>query len=215
MTNAYSELYIENAQKVLAQIMHYVVYDLDMDYDPYSRLFVQSGVAEQFEKGNPRFVAGMSGTELADQVFCRVTGKGCTVESKPFYERSDAYWTGFTLAWYQWKSNCSFKELFAEIPCSSIAAMYRKYHEMDPEHAADEISRIRMLSAYAEYPALKRLRQQAGMSQRELAETADVPVRTIQQYEQRQKDIRKASYDTVSRLAGALHCSTEQCVGRG
>ena len=79
MTNAYSELYIENAQKVLAQMMHYVVYDLDMDYDPYSRLFVQSGVAEQFEKGNPRFVAGMSGTELADQVFCRVTGKGCTL----------------------------------------------------------------------------------------------------------------------------------------
>ena len=29
MTNAYSELYIENAQKVLAQMMHYVVYDLD------------------------------------------------------------------------------------------------------------------------------------------------------------------------------------------
>ena len=45
MTRAYDELYIDNAQNVLAQMMHYAVYDLDMDYDPFARLFVQSGVA--------------------------------------------------------------------------------------------------------------------------------------------------------------------------
>ena len=70
-----------------------------------------TGAYAQFEKGNPRYVAGMSGTELADEVMRRVTGHGCTIESEPYYDRTEAYWTGFTLAWYQWYDNCSFREL--------------------------------------------------------------------------------------------------------
>ena len=97
MTHAFSELYIENAQRVFAQMTHYVIHDLKMEYDPFFRLFVQSGVAAQFEKGNPRYVAGMSGTELADEVMRRVTGYGCAIESEPYYDRTEAYWTGFKI----------------------------------------------------------------------------------------------------------------------
>ena len=214
MTYAYDELYIENAQRVLAQMMHYVVYDLEIGYDPWCSLFVQSGVARQFGRGNPRFVAGMSGAELADEVLRRVTGHGSTAEARPFYDRSDAYWTGFTVAWYQWRANCSFRELFREVSCSSIAGMYPKYHEMDLEHSAQEIDRLRRLSAYHGTLALKRIREQAGMSQRQLADASGVPVRTIQQYEQGQKDIRKAAFDTVWRLSRSLHCSPEECTVR-
>ncbi len=42
-----------------------------------------------------------------------------------------------------------------------------------------------------------------------LAGQADVPVRTIQQYEQRQKDINKAQAETLLRLARALNCNVE------
>ena len=212
MTHAFSELYIENAQRVFAQMTHYVIHDLKMEYDPFFRLFVQSGVAAQFEKGNPRYVAGMSGTELADEVMRRVTGHGCAIESEPYYDRTEAYWTGFTLAWYQWYDNCSFRELFAEVPCSSIAGMYPKYHEMDLMHSADEIRRLRRLSAYRNRIGLKNKREQSGLSQRDLAEISGVPVRTIQQYEQQQKDIRKAAYETVCCLADALHCTPEDVV---
>ena len=140
MTHAYSELYIENAQKVFGHMLHYVVYDLGMKYDPYCRLFVQSGVADQFGRGNPRFVAGMSGTELADEVLRRVTGHGCDKEPEPYTDRTDAWWTGYTLAWYQWWTSCDFRELFEQVPPSSVAGMYRKYHEMDLQHSADEIT---------------------------------------------------------------------------
>ena len=78
---------------------------------------------------------------------------------------------------------------------------------MDLQHSADEINRLRRLSAYTGSIGLKRLREQAGLSQRELAEASGVPVRTIQQYEQGQKDIRRAAWETVSRLAAALHCN--------
>ena len=209
MIHAYSELYIENAQRVLAQMMHYAVYELELDYDPFARLFLQSGVAEQFGRGNPRYVAGMSGTELAAEVLRRVTGQKQTPAATPCYDRTDAYWTGHTLAWYQWYANVSFRELFSEVPCASIAGMYRKYHEMDLRHAAAEIDRLRRLSAYYCKTGLKVSRERAGLSQRELAAASGVPLRTIQQYEQRQKDLSKASFDTVRRLAGALSCRPE------
>ncbi len=212
MTHAYSEYYIENAQRVLAQMLHYAVYDLKMDYDPYILLFLQSGVADQFEKGNPRYVVGMSGPELADEVIRRVTGHGCPSAGEPYYDRSDAYWTGYTLAWYQWNCGCSFRSLFSEVPCSVIADMYSKYHEMDLLHAADEIDRLRRLSAYGDRLGLKRRRELAGLSQRGLAEASGVPLRTIQQYEQGQKDIRRAAFETVCRMAAALHCRPEECV---
>ena len=56
---------------------------------------------------------------------------------------------------------------------------------------------------------LKSLRTLAEMSQSELAGQAEIPVRTIQQYEQRQKDINKAQGETLLRLARVLHCSID------
>ena len=53
------------------------------------------------------------------------------------------------------------------------------------------------------------MRTLAGLSQSELAGQADVPVRTIQQYEQRQKDINQAQAETLLRLARALNCNVE------
>lgn len=48
------------------------------------------------------------------------------------------------------------------------------------------------------------------MGQRELANSADVPIRTIQQYEQRQKDINHARTDYVVRMAKVLQCESEE-----
>lgn len=57
---------------------------------------------------------------------------------------------------------------------------------------------------------LKALRTLAGLSQSELAELSGVPVRTIQQYEQRQKNINKAQAETLLRLARVLCSSVEE-----
>lgn len=51
---------------------------------------------------------------------------------------------------------------------------------------------------------LKLLRQNAGLSQRELAEQSGVPLRTIQQYEQRRKNINRAQAEYLIMLAKAL-----------
>lgn len=57
--------------------------------------------------------------------------------------------------------------------------------------------------------ALKRFRAYAMLSQGELAERTGIPVRTIQQYEQRQKNINNAKAETIFRLAKALYCNPD------
>ena len=59
---------------------------------------------------------------------------------------------------------------------------------------------------------LKLLRSQLGMSQRELAELSGVPLRTIQQYEQRQKNINNAKAEYIIRLAKVLVCDVEDLI---
>ena len=53
---------------------------------------------------------------------------------------------------------------------------------------------------------IKAYRKLIGLSQAELAERANVPLRTLQQYEQRQKNINKAQAEYVIRLADSLNC---------
>lgn len=53
------------------------------------------------------------------------------------------------------------------------------------------------------------MRQRAELTQRELAELAEVPLRTIQQYEQRQKNINRAQAETLARIAKQLYCNIE------
>lgn len=56
---------------------------------------------------------------------------------------------------------------------------------------------------------LKRIRTAKGYSQKQLAELSGVSLRSIQMYEQRQKDINKAQSDSLFRLAKALGCTME------
>ena len=56
---------------------------------------------------------------------------------------------------------------------------------------------------------LKAYRTLLGMSQKELADKTEIPVRTIQQYEQKQKNINRAQVDYLIRLSKVLYCEPE------
>ena len=85
--------------------------------------------------------------------------------------------------------------------------MYSPYHEMDIRQVVDSIEKL-ILNKGKE-TNLKRRRKQLGYSQSVLAEKTGIPVRTIQQYEQRQKDINMASAERLMRLAKRLYCRPE------
>ena len=56
---------------------------------------------------------------------------------------------------------------------------------------------------------LKKIRISAGFSQKQLSINADVSIRNIQMYEQRQNNINKAQADILFRLSKALGCRIE------
>lgn len=56
---------------------------------------------------------------------------------------------------------------------------------------------------------LKLMRNAARMTQKDLAKKSGVSLRMIQYYEQGYKDINRASFETVCKLANALHCDAE------
>ena len=59
---------------------------------------------------------------------------------------------------------------------------------------------------------LKIRRQRNGLSQRELAEATGISIRTIQQYEQRQKNTNKAQAESLVVLAQVLYCNVEDLI---
>ena len=61
---------------------------------------------------------------------------------------------------------------------------------------------------------LKHYRQQAGITQAELAERAGVGVRMVQHYEQGSKSLEKTAATTVLHLARALGVTVEDLIGQ-
>ena len=207
MIHAYDKVYLERARTVLGRMLDFAVYDLKYDIAEFFALFMRSGVASQFETGDFSVIAGMSGVELAYKVLER-SGIECS-RIKPVYtvNRSEEFWTGWALAYYQWETSMRFSEIVRYIPIKDIEALYSPYHEMDIRQFAD---RMNMLYRAAKPETnLKLMRQKAALSQRELAELSGIPVRTIQQYEQRRKNINKAQAEYLVMLAKILCCKAE------
>ena len=210
MTNAYDRSYLERARISLGRMLDYAVYDLKYDLAAYWEIFLASQVARQFERGEVSVLAGKSGVELA----LMVLGKEQEYE-KPFFSegKSEEYWTGWALAYFQWKTCLSFSQITEFVPIEEIRRMYSPYHEMDIRQFCDRMSE--MFAERKQQTNLKRKRMSAGLSQSQLAKLTGIPVRTIQQYEQGQKDINKARAEYVIALSRALYCDPQQLLEIG
>lgn len=210
MIRAYHKVYLEKARTNLGRMLDFATYDLGYDPCEFFYLFMNCGLAERFGKGEFTLTVGMSGVELAYRVL-ELT-KHQVEFPKPRYtaDRSPEYWAGWALAYYQWETAMSFVEILGYIPLDDIIRMYSPYHEMDIRHFCDRMNEL--YRAANPLTKLKQLRQRAGLSQSELAEASGVPVRTIQQYEQRQKSINKAQAEYLMMLARALHCNAEDLI---
>lgn len=208
MIHAYDKNYLVVAQRNLGRMLEYLVIDCKYSIEEAWSLFLNSAQSVYFEKGDCNTVVGMSGVELAKNVLQQVLDDYYPIKSPSYsYDRSPEYWAGWAVAYYQWITGLKFIDIQQAVPISQIFMMYTPYHEMDIRQFVD-----RMNELYHEIipeTNLKMLRGLAGMSQSELAMQSGVPVRTIQQYEQRQKNINKAQGETLLRLARTLSCNME------
>lgn len=207
MIPAYDEVYLDKARNSLGRMLEFAVYDLGFKINVFFDLFITSEVAYRFERGDSNILVGKSGIELAYLVLEQSSVDINKI--KPTYEasRSKEYWAGWALAYYQWKTNKSFAKIISQVSILEIVEMYSPYHEMDIRQFVDEIDDVyynRKMDTN-----LKLIRNERGLSQRELASLTNIPIRSIQQYEQKQKNINKAQAQYLVTLAKVLCCSVE------
>ena len=204
MIHAYAENYLSHARNNFGRMLDVGVNQFRLPLGKFYGFFLESTLARRFTDGEPNALVGHSGIELAYEV---MEEHGQPMPQKVLNipaGRSPEYWTGWALAYYQWRRCWSFHEINSFASIEKICNLYHPYHEMDIEklvelldewyHVAHPMSR------------LKTCRLEANLSQSQLASLSGVPLRTLQQYEQRQKRLDAARADSLLSLAQALHC---------
>lgn len=207
--HAYAETYLMDAMECLGGMAEYASTAYELVLGEFWSLFAATSLAREFETGSPRVIAGMSGIELAlhvgDELGLPTPSDQRSVVA---FSPSPAYWAGFSLAYYQWRSCRSFADIDSFLPIDDVLRMYPTFHEESEERfaeAAEEMAVRRRGST----SKLRMLREAAGLSQSELARKSGVGLRAIQQYEQGAKDINRAAAGSVQALARTLHCQME------
>lgn len=212
MTHAYQEIYLNKAQSALGDAFDYAINICNIPGNDFIKLFVASSISKKMENGDPSCIAGKSGIEAVKEIVLETMNKEIEYEPQKRFNRSKEYWIGWAIAFYQWHSGRKYSDIFKVITYSDLEKMYYTLHEADITKFADTLDSL--MKEYFSDTNLKRLRTAYGCSQAELAKQSGVSLRSVQMYEQRNKDINKASAETVFRLAKVLGCTIEDLIER-
>lgn len=142
MARAYKKTYLSSAMRNLAVMMDCGVRKYGYSIEEFYDKFLASEVSRQFASGNPRYLVGMSGAELADSV---VDSSGGTVlkENDGTYSVGPEYWAGWVLAYYHWLSRRSFSYMNKRgLGIKEVLSMYYPLHEADLSKFADAADSI-------------------------------------------------------------------------
>ena len=210
MIHAYQEIYLNNAQAALGEAFDYAINTCNILGENFIKMFLVSSVSKKMEKGEPKYVSGKSGIEIAREIVFETASKNLENEPSESFGRSKEYWIGWALAYYHWYTSRKYSGIFKVVSFSELEQMYYTLHEADISKFVDVINE-RMLEYFPE-TNLKRIRTAYGITQAELAKMSDVSLRSIQMYEQRNKDINKASVETIHSLAKVLGCTIEDLI---
>ncbi len=207
MIHAYQETYLSKAQSVLGDAFHYAVNTCGISGSDFIKLFVASSVSKRMENGEPAYLAGKSGIEIVVEVIAETMGKEIDKEPQVQMGRSREYWIGWAVAYYQWYSARRYGDIFKAVSFENLQNMYYSLHEADISKFVGVMDLL--MQEFFPETNLKRIRTAYGCTQAELAKLSGVSLRSIQMYEQRNKDINKASVETIHRIAKVLGCTIE------
>ena len=207
---AYYDGYLDDAQDILGQMMDYAINNCKMDGDVYFRMFLASGIAEQFERGNPKYFAGMTGGEIVKEVVLQQKGVELSQKEEYDLDKSPAYWCGWILAYYQWKTCRSFKRIHQFLSIKDILCMYPTHHEADEEYSVESFNQIYERTHSHTY--LKDIMDALGITIEELSERTEISMSELKMLA---NDIEKMRYVDATKLyilATALRCSMDELI---
>ena len=210
MIRAYDVTYLVHSARALGWMLDSAVNLFGLKADLFWSHFLATGYSERFGMGESRLLAGMTGYELACAVLDAAEVEYHPVPPSEVTDLSREYWAGWALAHYQWRTALSFAEIESFAPIREVISCYSPYHEMDVSRFCEHLDEL--YRATHRESRLKAARERRGMTQEELSAAANVPIRMLQHYAQRVKVLGKAAFDTVFRLARALHVPPQSIV---
>lgn len=198
---AYDESYVEGAMIRLGDMIEYACLDMKYDPDSFFKMFIMSGIARRFEIGDVSIIAGRSGPELAQMIFTSVEHVIDFKEPTWREYRSDLYWCGWVLAYFQWYEKKTYKEIWNAISIRMMQKMYPTLHEADISKTVDIMCSMLLPKKKSQVQTLRLIR---GMTQQELADEAHMTVSQLQRLEYGERKVEKLSLKTALALAEAL-----------
>ncbi len=212
MMNAYSELYLDDAMLGLGDMVEYAVLDRGYDPDEFFGWFISSGIAAKFEKGNPKFIGGLSGAELAEAVLKATGITPPDIVPSHSDRKGREYWAGWIYAYYQWYTGRRFEDIVADgLTLSTVFGMYI-LHEADNSKFVESADAIIRRNKENRKSKLHTIRKARGFTQQQLSDASGVALRMVQLYEQKQNDLSKAQANVVISLSKALGCEPEDLI---
>ncbi len=209
MMKGYNELYLNDAMKNLGDMVEYAVLDLEFEPDEFFGYFISSGIAEKFGNGNPKYIAGMSGVELAEVVLNAINVPFESVSISHTDYKGVEYWAGWILAYYQWETGRRFEDIVNNgLTLSTVFSIYI-LHEADVSKFVETANEMIKRNKQNSKSKLSKIRKAREFTQAELADASGITLRMVQLYEQKQNDINKAQADTVIALSRALGCDVQ------
>lgn len=206
----YPEAQLNRFMDKMGDAFDYVINDCKIDGAEFVKMFVASTACKKIENGEASYIFGKSGIEIAIECVYEITGKELSVDPSEKFNRSAQYWCGWAVCYYQWWSSRKYADIFKAVSYKDMMGLNTTLHEASVEKIASLIDE-KVRGFYPE-TNLKRIRTAYGCSQRALAEMSGVSLRSIQMYEQRNKDINKAQSESLYCLAKALGCTMEDLI---
>ena len=207
MNKCYDERYVTYFMNTFGETLDFAINECNIKIDAFFSYMFKSQIDKEIENGHPLYLIGVSGIELAMIIFEK---NGISVECSKMYSRfcyTKEYWIGQVIAYYQWYTSKTFSQVVSQITYQELDNLYYSLHNESFEKIIETINQI--IKEKNLPTNLQVFRTFYGYSQNELAKKTNVSLRMIQQYEQRAKDINKASGLTLLRLSKILGCKIE------
>ena len=194
---------LETMRKNLSLFLDYGVNVLNVSVDGLWSRFLMDDRSIQFANGDYSVTSGISGIELAYLI------TGFTYDHNYIYQQDETVesWLGSYLAYAQQKLRVSFQMINKYVPITELLSLYYPFHLMSEDKFVDFLATA--IKVRKGKTNLEIYRREAKLSRSELSEKSGVPLRMIEHYEQRLKNINKANSEYLISLAKALYTEPE------
>lgn len=209
----YPKEYLTSIMGTLGKAFEFADRTLSGGVERFYPLFAKSDIAASLSEDTDKPDIGLSGIAVVLEICGTARNEvidelvqGSISSSKADF--SYARWLGQSLAHYQWESGVPFRTIAAFLSSEELRRIYAEVSEGDWADILSTIEHVRRRATSS--TQLRKLRCAFGLTQAELSKRSHVSLRSIQQYEQRKKDINRAQAHSIYALSQVLNCQMEE-----